>query len=96
MKNHLLAHIAFALLSLCAFSHANSEPIHFDSAQCQADVTDPNVDNIVREVFENKTKRLAEWTCPRRWATWSEKISVFEAQAKHACPGTLASSIGVF
>ena len=60
MKNHILAPIASALLSLCVFSDATSEPVHFNSGQCEVVVTGPNVNNIVREVFENKTKRLAE------------------------------------
>ena len=60
MTNRILVPVASALLSLLIFTDAIAQPSHFDSGQCEVVVTEPAVNDIVREVFENKTKRLAE------------------------------------
>ena len=60
MKNRILVPVASALLSLLVLTDAVAQPIHFDSGQCEVVVTEPAVNDIVREVFENKTKRLAQ------------------------------------
>lgn len=60
MKNRVLAPMASALLLLLVFTEAAAEPVHFETGQCEVVVTEPAVNNIVREVFENKSKRLAE------------------------------------
>ena len=60
MKNLVLAPVASALLSLPVFTGAIVEPVHFETGQCEVVVTEQTVNDIVREVFENKTKRLVE------------------------------------
>ena len=60
MKNHILVPVASALLSFLVFIEANGQQVHFAPGQCEVVVTEPAVNNIVREVFENKTRRLAE------------------------------------
>ena len=60
MKNRNLVPVAPALLALLFSTEAIAQPVHFDSGQCEMVVTEPEVNSHVREVFENKTKRLVE------------------------------------
>ena len=60
MKNRILVPVASALLSLLVFTNAIAQPVPFDSGQCEVVVTETAVNHIVREVFENKTRQLAE------------------------------------
>ena len=61
MKNLNFVPVTSALLPLFVFfADAIAEPVHFEFGQCEVVATEPSVNTMVREVFEDKTGRLAE------------------------------------